>query len=520
MNSKLTLIKRAALLLLLSTLNSQLPTCAQGTAFTYQGRLSDGGNPAHGTYDFRFQLASDPLGNNYIGSAVLTNGVPVSDGLFTASLNFGATPFNGSNYWLEVDVRTNGGGGYSALAPLQALTPVPYALYAMTPAGPAGPQGPDGAQGPSGASPFGLAGTNVFYLDGWVGIGKTNPATALDVNGTVSAANFSGNGAGLTGLNGGAIANGSITGVQLASGSVGNAQLAANAVRAANIANAAVGSAQVANGAVVKSVNNLRDDVTLAAGANVTIAPSGNTLTIGASGINPWQTSGSNIFYNDGRVGIGLSAPTARFEVNASTLGDGVKLRGNAPGYSLSDAAGIPRASLGYASSAGLYSTDALAGDSVLRADTGNLLLQNGIFSSGLALNNNQVGIGTPTPRAKLDVRGDIRLGPTGQYRAVSAEDNLRIVMGVIREDGRILSGVGFLPTHTSTGRYTITFTPPFLFTPVVTATVRFTFPGIHHPSTIQIDDVTENFVSFAIDNQPFSDAADFPFHFIAIGRR
>ena len=38
----------------------------QGTAFTYQGRLNDGGNPAHGAYDFRFKLFQDPDGNKLI----------------------------------------------------------------------------------------------------------------------------------------------------------------------------------------------------------------------------------------------------------------------------------------------------------------------------------------------------------------------------------------------------------------------------------------------------------------------
>src|SRR4051812_2887797 len=83
-------------------------TFAQGTAFTYQGRLNTAGSPANGTYDFRFRLASDPLANYYVGSAFLTNGVPVANGLFTTTIDFGVGTFNGANYWLEVDVRTNG----------------------------------------------------------------------------------------------------------------------------------------------------------------------------------------------------------------------------------------------------------------------------------------------------------------------------------------------------------------------------------------------------------------------------
>src|SRR5215469_16582641 len=104
----------AVLMLLLSV--TRLTIWAQSTAFTYQGRLSDGGNAANGVYDFRFRLASDSQANNYVGSPVLSSGILVSGGLFTVSLDFGQV-FTGSNYWLEVDVRTNGAAGYTALFP-------------------------------------------------------------------------------------------------------------------------------------------------------------------------------------------------------------------------------------------------------------------------------------------------------------------------------------------------------------------------------------------------------------------
>jgi hypothetical protein len=62
---------------------------AQGTAFTYQGRLSADGTAASGAYDLRFRLATDPLANNYIGSPFLTNAVYVTNGLFTVVVDFG-----------------------------------------------------------------------------------------------------------------------------------------------------------------------------------------------------------------------------------------------------------------------------------------------------------------------------------------------------------------------------------------------------------------------------------------------
>src|ERR1035438_5140062 len=102
----------------------------QGTAFTYQGRLNSSGNPASGNYDFRFKLFVDSFGNTQAGSTVLTSSVPVTNVLFTVAIDFGAGMFTGTSYWLEVGVRTNGAGGYTSLAPLQALTPSPYAIFA------------------------------------------------------------------------------------------------------------------------------------------------------------------------------------------------------------------------------------------------------------------------------------------------------------------------------------------------------------------------------------------------------
>jgi hypothetical protein len=50
------------------------------------------------------------------------------------------------------------------------------------------------------------------------------------------------------------------------------------------IADNGVTAAKIASGQVVKSLNGLKDAVTLAAGSNVNITPSGNTLTIAATG--------------------------------------------------------------------------------------------------------------------------------------------------------------------------------------------------------------------------------------------
>jgi hypothetical protein len=56
--------------------------------------------------------------------------VPVTNGLYTVALDFGANVFDGNARWLALSVRTNGGSTWTALAPRLAVTPTPYALRA------------------------------------------------------------------------------------------------------------------------------------------------------------------------------------------------------------------------------------------------------------------------------------------------------------------------------------------------------------------------------------------------------
>lgn len=103
----------------------------QGTAFSYQGRLLDNGQPAMGNYDLTFTLFPDVQAGASIGPVVTNLGTPVNSGLFTVLMDFGAV-FNGSNYWLEIGVRPAGNSNapFTTLQPRQYLTPVPYAVYA------------------------------------------------------------------------------------------------------------------------------------------------------------------------------------------------------------------------------------------------------------------------------------------------------------------------------------------------------------------------------------------------------
>src|SRR6266478_426627 len=92
---RLTPAKRAAFLLLLATLTPQLSAWAQGTAFTYQGHLHDGGSPANGTnYGMTFRLYDAPTNGNQLAS-VGVGSVSVTNGLFNVPLDFGAN-FSGT----------------------------------------------------------------------------------------------------------------------------------------------------------------------------------------------------------------------------------------------------------------------------------------------------------------------------------------------------------------------------------------------------------------------------------------
>ena len=104
--------------------------CAQGTAFIYQGRLSDGGGLANGTYDFRFSVYDD-LETGTLVSGPSTNGsTVVTGGLFSVILDFGEAAFPGTNRWLEIATRTNGQGSFTVLFPRQPITTTPYAILA------------------------------------------------------------------------------------------------------------------------------------------------------------------------------------------------------------------------------------------------------------------------------------------------------------------------------------------------------------------------------------------------------
>ena len=125
---KTPLLARSLVPLILST--ALTPAAPLGTTFSFQGRLNDGPYPANGIYDFRFEIYEAGSGGSAIAGPLTNPTVAVVEGLFVTPLDFGANLFAGDARWLEIGVRTNGGGAFVVLSPRQPLSPNPYALYA------------------------------------------------------------------------------------------------------------------------------------------------------------------------------------------------------------------------------------------------------------------------------------------------------------------------------------------------------------------------------------------------------
>src|SRR5437899_11728527 len=104
-----------ALIALTLFLSSVSRIHAQGTGFTYQGRLTDNGSPANGNYDLQFYLRDALVAGNPVGTTNTLALVAVNNGLFTTTLDFGADVFTGAARWLEIAARTNGSRAFTTL---------------------------------------------------------------------------------------------------------------------------------------------------------------------------------------------------------------------------------------------------------------------------------------------------------------------------------------------------------------------------------------------------------------------
>lgn len=115
---------------------SGLTVMAQTTSFTYQGKLTDSGSPANGSYDLQFTLwdslnagIQQPQPTPF---AVTKPSVGVSGGVFTVQLDFGVSVFPGADRFLEIGVKPTGGGSFTILSPRQQISSTPYAIRTLS----------------------------------------------------------------------------------------------------------------------------------------------------------------------------------------------------------------------------------------------------------------------------------------------------------------------------------------------------------------------------------------------------
>jgi len=275
-----TLVVLAVILALTLQVYGQIPR-----TISYQGLLCDAtGKPkADNSYQMMFRLYEVETGGTAIWTGQKT--VTVTRGLFSAQLGpFDVTLKFNNPCWLGIQVQ----GESSELSPRIPLSSVGYSLSAVN-ADTAAYAGniKDGvvttAKIAEAAITVGKVAPGQFIKsintlkDSVTLVAGTN-VTITPTSNTLTIAAASGPGGTITevkpgtGLSGGGM-SGSVT-----------LSIANQGVNADQLADGAVSGAKIGSGQVVKSINTVKDDVTLQAGTNVTIGASGNTLTISASG--------------------------------------------------------------------------------------------------------------------------------------------------------------------------------------------------------------------------------------------
>lgn len=426
----------------------------QGTAFQYQGRLTDAGTPANANYDMQFKLfdSADFVTGNQVGATITTLSVQVTNGVFGVQLDFGAGVFTGAVRFLEIAIRPAGGpGAFTVLSPRQPVTSTPYAVRSITAAV---ADGATNATNATNAAQLGGIAAGQYVLTSDARLSDARPPTAGSTNYIQNTAsqqasanfNISGNGtlAGALSANTiNAATQYNINGARVLSAPGDNLLLGVGAGQASTIgaaANSFVGSnAGVSNttgdfnsffGVDAGLANTTGNSNTIiGSSANVgannltnataigtrAVVSQSNSLVLGSvNGVNgvTWNTN----------VGIGTTAPVASLHIATETTNTG-------DNTALLVATNIgPHAShIHFGGSGDWYIRSADGGGKVILQDTGG-----------------NVGVGTNSPVDKLHVSGDIRVG-TGTTGCVK-DANGTVIAGVCSSDLRLKKDI--VPFH------------------------------------------------------------------------
>jgi hypothetical protein len=232
----------------------------------------------------------------------------------------------------------------------------------------------------------------------------------------------------------------------------------------------------------------------------------------------------------NGNVGIGTAEPLARLQINATTdNGGGSQLR--APEQVLR----LWRDGIVYQAWPNIAAFSLSRYE--LRADTAartrlDIGLSHGTSTEITTImsvrSDGNVGIGTTTPNAKLDVWGDVCMGVDAQRRLVAsgAFESTRIVRGrlIHFSSGQwTKGGYDFELTSLGSGICDIHFTPPFADVPAVVVAQEWGNAGdaavvntLDNCTIVALNEEVCRIKCGASDGR----GTDRNFHFIAIGRR
>lgn len=349
-------------LILLGVMAALAGAQALPTVFTYQGQLQDGGSGVNASSArFLFRLWDAETSGGQVATEVTVYPVVVTDGIFTAAIDFGGSAFTGPARWLEVGVDVTGGTTYTWLTPRQRLTSAPTALY---------------------APPWQINTSGIHYQGGFVGVGTDAPSYALDVRSSHSDRAVSGiNGDG-TGTKSGVYGE---TGSSDGRGVQGYAGHTSGAVRGV------YGWVRSPNGFGVY-------------GANTASTGSGVGVYGEASSASGYAGYFNGRGYFGGALGIGIASPTTQLDVAGTVKATGLQITTSPQsGYVLtSDTNGVATWQAPAAGSIGGSGTPYY-----LARFTGSTTLGSSVIyeSSG-----GNIGIGTTSPGTKLHVEGTVRM--------------------------------------------------------------------------------------------------------------
>ena len=94
---------QTAIIFLIVALAMTTSVFAQSSAFSYQGKLNDGGATATGSFQFQFKLFDAPTGGTQVGATISDVAATVTNGVFSVNPDFGAAGFSAGAGYREFD---------------------------------------------------------------------------------------------------------------------------------------------------------------------------------------------------------------------------------------------------------------------------------------------------------------------------------------------------------------------------------------------------------------------------------